>query len=119
MTFQADLYAHIVADAGVSPLIGTRLYPSSAPQDVTTPFVIYYEFATPRDQTFNGIAVHRPRIQWSIYADHYDDCLDISGALQTALLAFESPVIFEDERAYHDVTTGLYRRDLDTRLPHV
>lgn len=119
MSFHTELFTHLTTDAGLSAIIGTRLYPGYAPPDPVLPFCVYYEFATPREHTFNGVAVHKPRIQYSIYGEHYDDCLGVADALRTALLAFESPVVFEDERAYHDVTTGLYRRDVDARLPYV
>lgn len=119
MTFQADLFTHLSTAVGLSALIGTRLYPNTAPSDAVMPFVVYYEFATPREQGFQGVAVHKPRIQYSIYGAQYDDCLDVAGALITALLSFESPVTLEDERAYHDATTGIYRRDIDARIPHV
>jgi len=119
MTFQTDLFTHLSTDAGLAAVIATRLYPSSAPPDPTLPFIVYYEFATPREHTFRGVAVHKPRIQYSIYGEHYDDCVEAADALCAALLAYESPVTFEDERAYHDVTTGLYRRDVDAKVPHV
>jgi len=119
MSFQTDLFTHLSTDAGLSAIIATRLYPSFAPQDPVLPFIVYYEFATPREHGFRGVAVNKPRIQYSIYGEHYDDCVDVAAALRTALLAFESPVIFEDERAYHDVTTGLYRRDIDAKVPYV
>lgn len=119
MSFQGDLFTHLTTDAGLSAIIATRLYPSFAPPDPMLPFVVYYEFAMPIEQTFRSVAVNKPRIQYSIYGEHYDDCLDVAAALRTALLSFESPVTFEDERAYHDVTTGLYRRDIDAKVPYV
>lgn len=119
MTFHTDLFTHLTTDAGLSTKIAARLYPSFAPPDPALPFIVYYEFATPREHGFGGVAVHKPRIQYSIYGEHYDDCAEVADALRTALLAFESPVVFEDERAYHDVTSGLYRRDVDARVPYV
>jgi hypothetical protein len=109
-----------MADLDLTTLIGTRLYPGFAPQDAELPFVIYYEFANPIEQVFgNAIALERPRIQYSVYGLTFADCLDTVEALKGALVAFTSPIVFEDERAYHDVTTSLYRRDLDARIPHV
>ncbi len=119
MSFLTDLFTHLTTDVSLSALISTRLYPSFAPQDVTVPFIVYYEFANPREHGFSDVAVHKPRIQYSIYGDSYKNCVDIADALRGALITYESPLVFEDERAYHDVTTGLYRRDVDARLPHV
>ena len=120
MSAITDLFTHLTTDGTLAGKIGTRLYPSFAPQDATLPFVVYYEFANPREQGFgNVVQVNKPRIQYSIYGEHYDDCVEVADALRGALITFESPVTFEDERAYHDVTTGLYRRDVDARVPHV
>ena len=119
MTFQSDLYSAVTGYAGLSTLVGTRVYPNDAPPDVTTPFIIYYEFATPREQTMNcDIAVSKPRIQYSIYADTYADALAVGDALRSALTATSLMVIFEDERGNQDMTSGLHRRDIDVRITH-
>ena len=120
MTFQETLFTHLSTDSGLTTLIGTRLYPGHTPEDPTLPFVVYYEFANPLEQGFgNVIQVERPRIQYSVYGEDYDDCLGVINALKAALVKFAGPVVIEDERAYHDVTTALYRRDLDARVCHV
>lgn len=120
MSFQEELFTHLTTDAGLATLIGTRLYPGHAPQDPALPFVIYYEFANPIEQGFgNVVQVERPRIQYSVYGEDYEDCLGVVSALKAALAGFAKPVVIEDERAYHDVTTALYRRDLDARVCHV
>lgn len=120
MGFQSDLYALLAANAGLTALIGTRLYPNEAPNDVGVPFVIYYEFATPREQLMsNAIGVSKPRIQYSAYADTYADVLAVIDALRAAVLTLPYPIVLEDERGNQDVTTGLHRRDLDVRIVHV
>jgi hypothetical protein len=66
MVFQADLYTYLHANAGLTALIGARLYPNDAPPDVVVPFVVYYEFATPREQLMScAVAISKPRIQYS------------------------------------------------------
>jgi len=119
MNFQSSLYTVLSSDAGLTALIGTRLYPNDAPADVVTPFIVYYEFATPREQTMNcDIAVSKPRIQYSIYADTYAGALAVADALRTAFTATTYLVIFEDERGNQDMTSGLHRRDIDVRITH-
>lgn len=117
--FFAYLYSHLTGHAALSSLIDTRLYPGYAPQDVQIPFVVYYEFANPMQQSLNNlIAVERPRVQYSVYADKYATCVSIVRALKDALSSLPHPVVFEDERAYHDMTSALYRRDLDVRIAY-
>lgn len=120
MGFQSDLYAALSADVGLAALIGTRLYPNDAPPDVAVPFVVYYEFATPREQLMsNAIGVSKPRIQYSCYADTYSSAVAVIDALRAAVLTLPYPIVLEDERGNQDVTTGLHRRDLDVRIVHV
>jgi hypothetical protein len=119
MVFQADLYTYLHANAGLTALIGARLYPNDAPPDVVVPFVVYYEFATPREQLMScAIGVSKPRIQYSTYADTYADALAVTDALRAAFTASTYLVTYEDERGNQDVTTGLHRRDLDVRIVH-
>jgi hypothetical protein len=119
MVFQADLYTYLHANAGLTALIGARLYPNDAPPDVPVPFVVYYEFATPREQLMScAIGVSKPRIQYSTYADTYADALAVTDALRAAFAASTYLVTYEDERGNQDVTTGLHRRDLDVRIVH-
>jgi hypothetical protein len=120
MTFQSDLYTLLANDSPLGNLVADRIYPNLAPQDPVLPYVIYYEFATPVEQVFPGsIAVSKPRIQYSVYANLYSEALAVVEALKTALLTSGWPVVFEDERGSSEMTTGLHRRDLDVRIPHV
>jgi len=120
MSFQSDVYGYLTANAGLTALVGTRLYPNEAPNDPVVPFIVYYEFATPREQLMgNAIGVSKPRIQYSCYADTYTEAVAVIDALRAAVLALPYPIVFEDERGNQDVTTGLHRRDLDVRIVHV
>ena len=120
MSFQSDVYSALTGNSAVAALIGTRLYPNDVPNDPVVPFVVYYEFATPREQLMsNEIGISKPRIQYSTYADTYTDALAVTDALRAAITALPYPVVLEDERGNQDVTTGLHRRDLDVRIVHV
>jgi len=119
MAFQADIFTALSTDVALSALIEDRLYPNGAPQDPVLPYIVYYEFATPREQGFrNDIMVSKPRIQYSIYADSYAGALAVADALRAALISSDYMVIFEDERGNRDMTTGLNRRDVDVRIAH-
>jgi len=120
MAFQSDLHATLTGSAGLAALIGTRLYPNESAQSPTLPFIVYYEFATPREQSLDGaIAVTKARIQYSIYAETYAQALGVADALRDALQASSYLVVYEDERANNDMVSGLERRDLDVRIVHV
>jgi len=117
--FRADIYAALVADPALAALVGTRIYPDSAPQNPAMPFIVYYEFANPVQQSLSGpVAVDRPRIQYSTYSTSYAQSLAVIAALRTAILSCDFPIVIEDERGTSDMTTGLHRRDLDVRISH-
>lgn len=120
MSFQSDLYAAITAHPGLTALIGTRLYPNEAAQESPTPFIVYYEFATPREQTIDcTIAVSKPRIQYSIYGETFASALAVADQLRAALDATSYMVVYEDERGNNEMTSALHRRDIDVRITHV
>jgi hypothetical protein len=55
MTIQSDLFAALGQYAGLSALVGTRIYPDVAPEDVVRPYVVWQEVAT---VPVNGIDGH-------------------------------------------------------------
>lgn len=46
MSIESDLFTLVTGDAGVSALIGTRMYPKLMPPGATLPCVVYGEVAT-------------------------------------------------------------------------
>lgn len=48
------LYARLTGHAGLSALIGTRLYPNVAPQNATMPYGVYQRISGPRDYHLGG-----------------------------------------------------------------
>jgi hypothetical protein len=119
MTFQADIIATLLADGPLGALIGERLWPDSAPEDAVMPFVVVWEFASGFEHTFSTVAVTAPLLQFVIYDTSYGGSLAVAEALRAALLATDYPLTFEDERSIKDMTTGIHRRDLDVKVPHV
>jgi hypothetical protein len=119
MTFQADIISTLLADNGLSALIAARLWPDAAPQEATTPFIVVWEFATGFQHTLKALAVTTPLLQFVIYDTSYGGALAVADALRTALLTTSYPLLFEDERSIRDMTTGLYRRDVDVKVAHV
>jgi len=119
MTFQADIITTLLADNALKALIVKRLWPDAAPQDATTPFIVMWEFATGFEHTFKTVAVTSPLLQFVIYDSTYGGALAVADALRAALMTTSYPLVFEDERSIRDMTTGLYRRDVDVRVSHV
>lgn len=65
----ADLRTYLLAAAGVSTLIGTRMYPGVLEQDVPRPAVVYYKISGTHVRTLGGIvAAGTVRIQLDCHA---------------------------------------------------
>ena len=117
--FQTALDNILMARAGLTALIGDRLYPNGAPPDPALPYIVWYEFATPREATFgNAAAVSKPRIQYSIYARGYGAAKAIAKEIRAAVNGCGYPIVIEDERGNREATSGINRRDVDVRFSH-
>lgn len=122
--FETTLVALLKNDYPLDTLISGRIWPdevpANIPRPVTLPYTIFYLFANPVIQNMHGdVVVSKPRIQFSTYAEHYGEAKAVTDALKTALQSGAWVVVLEDERAPVESASGLYRRDLDTRIPHV
>jgi len=83
---EADLIAHLLADAGVSALVGTRIYPSLASQNAAAPYVVLRRVSTVGKRGTGGPAgLDRARIQIESYADTYGEAKSLAVAIRTAL----------------------------------
>lgn len=65
MTIESALYNELTnKNSGVKALISTRMYPESAPQDVTLPYLVYQRISTPPNYTHDGDSTLQfPRFQ--------------------------------------------------------
>jgi len=120
MAFLSDMQTMLEADAALTLLIADRLWPNAKDDDNdAVPYVVWHDFATPRTHGFqNVVQVSKPRVQFSIYAKTFAECVAVADAIKAACTASSTMVIFEDERGNRDATTGLRRRDLDVRFIH-
>jgi hypothetical protein len=114
------LFTKLTGDTDISNLVGTRVYPSIAPQNATTPFIIYNETA----QTFNNAMrvdpnISEPRYQVSSYSTSYsgsrtlskfvkDNLRDFSGAMGPS----SEPITVQ--RIFMEFEMDMTHRDLET-----
>jgi len=75
--------------AGVSNLVGSRIYYVKAPQDVVKPYVVIQKISAIRFYAYSGESgLDDTRVQISIFATTYASCKAIAAAIQTAISAF-------------------------------
>lgn len=70
MSLQGAMYEELKADAGVSALVGARIYPVTAPQEADLPLLTLQRIDRPRERHQGGDAkLPHPRIQVNCWAE--------------------------------------------------
>ena len=125
---ESALYAHLVADAGVTALLGTRIYPLDLPQEPTTPCATYHRVSTvPRYVHGADLNFDTVRIQIDCYADSVLGAKTLADAVRDALSAHSGDmqgtdvqaVLLDNEQDFTDPTTELCRVSQDYRITYV
>lgn len=122
------LFAILTADATVAALIVARLYPITAPQNVTKPYAVYARVGGPRNRSLSGPdGLARPRYQIDAWATDIDQARALSAAIRRALDGFRGDSagltiheIVMDDEPFEDFEpdTGLYRVSADYIVWH-
>lgn len=93
MSTAAAIYAQLSGFAGLTALVGTRIYPVEAPANVTRPYVVFVAISSVRLNHLSGPAeVANPRVQVDAYAARYIDAQAISDQVRAALDGFAGTV---------------------------
>jgi hypothetical protein len=119
MTIGALLYAGLVADSGVSTLVGTRIYPVFMPPSPTMPAVSYQRISNTEQAGTSTLRV--TRIQVDCWDDDFDGVQALAAAVKGALEEWTdtdqipavkmSQVVGEFDT--YESETGLYRVSID------
>lgn len=83
---EAVLRAALVADATVSGLVGTKIYPLAADTDATLPWVTWRRTAIRRQPTLAGpMGVPRLIIEFTVFAATYESARTVADAMRQVL----------------------------------
>lgn len=88
MRIEEALYAHLSTHAGLTALVGTRIYPQRLPQTPTLPAVTFFRVSGPTIQDFDGTAKTRARFQLDCWAEGdtaYADAHEVADQVIAAL----------------------------------
>lgn len=117
------IYTLLTQDAGVSALIGTKVYPLRAPQVQTAPYITWHvintlTYGTKANPDNNGESpVDRLTVQINCVAGNYTTASDIAAAVRTAIDRYPDTQIFgidingidfNDESDTYDDEVNLY-----------
>lgn len=131
MSAAKAMRARLVSDATITGLVGTRVYPGKAPQDVTLPYVVYSRISTTRTPTLNGPTnVPETRIQLDVIANSQASAEQVATALRNRLDGFTGvsasvavlSSVVEDEQDLSEAIDGsdslYYRVVMDVLIQH-
>ena len=72
MIFEQALMTYLLAQSGITDLVGTRIHYVKAPQDVAKPYIVFFKVTGPRDHSHDGgTGLANPRFQFSIFSTTY------------------------------------------------
>ena len=90
---EQDLRTYLLAQAPVSALIGTRIFPLRLPQGVTLPAVTYQRISGVPVISHDGASdLARARIQVDCWAASYAAMAGLAMAIRTALSGYRGPM---------------------------
>jgi len=122
MKIEQAILKELLADSGITALIGERLHYVKAPQDVAKPYVVLLKASGPREYSHDGASeLARPRFQFSCFATTYYQAKQIAEAIRSVIEAFSGTMGgdggVEVGSCFYINESDIYEED--TRLFHV
>lgn len=124
---EAALFGHLSTEAGLSALVGTRVFPIQLPQGATLPAVTFQRIST-RPLTHRSSTTptySRPRFQFGCWASSFDGAVALRAALRAAMgtvAQASSPridvALLQDDRDVVEATPGRWVASLDYFIWH-
>lgn len=123
---EAALYAALTADAGVSALVASRVFPKGGRQGVDYPYITYQRISTQGAAHLTGASdLDWPRFQLDVWGHSFATARAVADAMRTALDAVEHTAAgltftatIQDERSDFDGETGKCRISQDYFIWH-
>lgn len=110
---------YLEAQSGLTDLIADRIFYATAPQEVSTPYVVMTKVSDRLEQSHSGSSgLSTARIQFSVIGETYYDTRLISAQIQTALVGKKGIVGTEFISCLFDgevdlFNSGLYQLAMD------
>lgn len=84
ITTGKSIYSILTANASITALVGTKIYPLVIPEGTTLPCIVY-ERSYENKYTKDGLAYSNSTVNITIISDNYKKTIEISEAAFTAL----------------------------------
>lgn len=96
---EAAIRSLLLANSAVAAIVGTRIYPATSPQGVTSPRIVYERISTMRVHSMAGATgLVRPRIALDCFGDGYAGSKALGDAVRLALDGYKG--IAGEDRIY-------------------
>jgi len=130
MIIEEVLYAYLTNCAGLTALVGDRIYPIILPQKISFPAVTYQRISGIREYSQSGPSgLAHPRFQFSCWAKKYQEAKAIAEQVRLALDGYKGmmggpdgvrvdAVYIEDDHDIYDPETKIYHIALDVVIWH-
>lgn len=130
MLIEQGILNELVGTAGLTAIVGQRIYYVRAPQDVTLPYVVFFKVSGVREHSHEGASgLANPRFQISCFAETYYEAKQIAQQVQSALQGFSGTMggddgvsvngsFYVNETDIYEEGTKLYHVALDFILWH-
>lgn len=89
MTFEEELYSYLSNHNGLSALVGDRIYPGNAPQQVTKPYCTSLKVFSDREYSHSGFSgLEHVDLQISCFSETYLQSIQIAKQVTLAIEAW-------------------------------
>jgi len=89
MLIEQGLMTFLLAQSGITDLVGQRIHFVQAPQDVESPYLVISKISGVREHSHDGSSgLAHPRFQLSAFADTYGAAKAIIAAVQAVLQGY-------------------------------
>lgn len=93
MSIEDAIYTHATDDAGISALIGARIYPGYASQNTTVPYIVYQRISSvPINLLAADTDITEARWQFNCYGTSYPSAVAVVEAVRTAFARYSGTV---------------------------
>lgn len=115
---ESAIYTALTNDATVTGLIGARVYPVIAPQNITKPYAVFRRITGLSVNGLDGeLGTTNGRFEINVYAETYAQTKIISEAIKEAMKSssLRSVLIYDQDLDYEE-EVELYRLMLEFRV---
>ncbi len=116
LTISTIARAILLQDSEIVSLVGTRIFPSVAPPDTPSPFVVYERDAYEKEEVKMGIVREIAVVTYEIVSDDYDTGLQIAVAMHRVLQGDHNDLTFEIVNSAERYAEGKFRQLIDFKI---